>query len=472
MYCKKCGENNKDGDTFCKKCGSELSIASYKNNNKQITSGADSVYKSSASIKILIAAICALVMTVFKVVDMVGEGDFISESIREIFSSLYYVYYINAIIPLVIITIALFIIWLQGKKASVKVASGIKLANAAVIWYLVEVIIIAIISIVIGFILTLAGSSAIDRVSEYSDDIDFGSIEGLMWITLLLLIVGFILAIIWYVKILSSTKYLRLFAKGEVSYGNISMYVIVMNWIVVAGLVIGLIGSFLSNSFMADLLDAIGSESSAGFIGIIPKIAKIILVVCTTLSLIELRKEINNPQKISEERPKRVEEPIQKSSSNVNQKSVSESKEVISEPKKESIPESKGEVTPARAPQIQGDDSVTVSMSSFEKPSVGGKIEGILGMYAGAEIPVDAGIELIIGRDESSANIIIKNPKVSRKHCGIRFNVFDGNYIITDYSTNGVKYKNGQKFPKNTPVVCKAGTVIVISDSGNEFILK
>lgn len=92
------------------------------------------------------------------------------------------------------------------------------------------------------------------------------------------------------------------------------------------------------------------------------------------------------------------------------------------------------------------------------------------GMYEGAEFPVEG--EMVIGRDELSANIVIKNPGVSRKHCGVRYNPMNGTYDVTDYSSNGLFYKNGQAFPKNVPVSCDAGTILVIAQSGNEFLLK
>ncbi len=98
-----------------------------------------------------------------------------------------------------------------------------------------------------------------------------------------------------------------------------------------------------------------------------------------------------------------------------------------------------------------------------------GIIEGRKGTYEGAVIPVEG--ELVIGRDEGSCNLVIKRPEISRKHCGIRY-AANGRYIVTDYSSNGVYYKNGQAFPRNVPVECSPGTIIVIAKSGNEFLLK
>ncbi len=100
----------------------------------------------------------------------------------------------------------------------------------------------------------------------------------------------------------------------------------------------------------------------------------------------------------------------------------------------------------------------------------GGSMECCRGAYEGTIIPIDG--EVIIGRDETCSHIVIKGAEISRKHCGISYDPQTGSYIVTDYSSNGVYYKNGQRFPQNQPVACNAGTIIVIAESGNEFLLK
>lgn len=129
---------------------------------------------------------------------------------------------------------------------------------------------------------------------------------------------------------------------------------------------------------------------------------------------------------------------------------------------------------PENAEAFNGDDDcLTIPMGNWKagKNPEKGNMECCAGIYEGAVIPVDE-LELIIGRDESRANIVIKNAKVSRIHCGVRYNPSDGNYIVTDYSTNGTFYKNGEKFQHEIPTSCSPGTILVIAQSGNEFLLK
>lgn len=101
-----------------------------------------------------------------------------------------------------------------------------------------------------------------------------------------------------------------------------------------------------------------------------------------------------------------------------------------------------------------------------------GCLECCAGIYQDALFEIEEGEELIIGRDETTAHIVIKNPKISRKHCGIRFQSMDGVYLVTDYSSNGTFYKNGQRFESNSQTYCQPGTIVVIAQSGNEFLLK
>ncbi len=120
------------------------------------------------------------------------------------------------------------------------------------------------------------------------------------------------------------------------------------------------------------------------------------------------------------------------------------------------------------------DDMLTMPVQEWKPDSdmaqTGGCIECCRGVYEGAQFPFEG--ELVIGRDETCAHIVIKSPEISRRHCSIFYNRENGSYTVTDDSSNGVFYKNGQAFPKNQPVSCGAGTILVIANSGNEFLLK
>lgn len=117
------------------------------------------------------------------------------------------------------------------------------------------------------------------------------------------------------------------------------------------------------------------------------------------------------------------------------------------------------------------------SASGSKKPagsaSKAGAIEGLSGMYAGQQIPLAAGDELLIGRDNAMCNLIIDQhaEKLSRKHCGITYDAARGVYIVTDYSSNGTYIDGGNKLAANVPTRMQRGTVLALGNRENRFRL-
>lgn len=95
------------------------------------------------------------------------------------------------------------------------------------------------------------------------------------------------------------------------------------------------------------------------------------------------------------------------------------------------------------------------------------------GSCAGYQVPVDAYEELIIGKDPTLCAIVIdrKYEKVSRKHCGVRFDPANGMYLVTDYSTNGTRIVGGGKLMRNSTSYVERGTTINLANTENSFIL-
>lgn len=124
--------------------------------------------------------------------------------------------------------------------------------------------------------------------------------------------------------------------------------------------------------------------------------------------------------------------------------------------------------------QSTEEDGRTLPAAEWNMPEEaehsGGSVECRGGIYAGAVIPLDQ--ELVIGRDETCCNLVVKGAQISRKHCSVRYDGQKEAYVVTDFSSNGIFDQNGTKFPQNIPVICGAGTVFSIAQSGNEFLLK
>lgn len=100
-----------------------------------------------------------------------------------------------------------------------------------------------------------------------------------------------------------------------------------------------------------------------------------------------------------------------------------------------------------------------------------GSITGIKGMFAGAQIPLENGEEIMIGRGAEICHIILEGSLISRKHCAVQYDGNTGSYIVTDFSENGTYVGSGGKLPHNKRLALSPGTVICIGNDENTFQL-
>lgn len=114
---------------------------------------------------------------------------------------------------------------------------------------------------------------------------------------------------------------------------------------------------------------------------------------------------------------------------------------------------------------ISGDDKETKIIPK-------GGLIGIKGFYQGAEIPLNFGEKIIIGRDQEKSNLIISGKEISRKHCEISFDPVSKEYIVYDESTNGVYLGDGSKIESRKPVHLKPGTILQMGQTEHMFKLK
>lgn len=103
-----------------------------------------------------------------------------------------------------------------------------------------------------------------------------------------------------------------------------------------------------------------------------------------------------------------------------------------------------------------------------------GVMVGLVGVYAGVEIPFQPGETIKVGRDAASNLIFDKRaPRVSRHHCEITWNPESQTYHIVDTSTNGT-FKNGSEdcLPQNMNIALEVGCTISIGNEDNIFRLE
>ncbi len=102
-----------------------------------------------------------------------------------------------------------------------------------------------------------------------------------------------------------------------------------------------------------------------------------------------------------------------------------------------------------------------------------GEISFYGGSCAGYNIPIPSGVEVLIGKDPAVCQVVIDKSygKVSRKHCGVRYDSMSGMYMVTDYSSNGTFIVNGQRLASNQTSYLGAGTTLNLAKTDNTFRL-
>jgi len=110
---------------------------------------------------------------------------------------------------------------------------------------------------------------------------------------------------------------------------------------------------------------------------------------------------------------------------------------------------------------------------TYPGPEDNGVIVGKTGMYRNAVFKIKSGEELIIGRDAALSHIIVDTgaEKVSRKHCSIVYDGHLGQYIVTDYSSNGTYTEDGVRLPNKVMYSLPRGTTIYLGNRQNSFKL-
>ena len=121
------------------------------------------------------------------------------------------------------------------------------------------------------------------------------------------------------------------------------------------------------------------------------------------------------------------------------------------------------------------EEPVNLDIANEDVPEKKGHITAISGKEKGASYPISDGEEIIIGKDPKCAHIIVSNEyqKVSRIHCGIKYDAANDKYIVIDYSTNGTyinSITNG-RLTKGVYTPLPKGTIINLSKEAIDFKL-
>ncbi len=100
-----------------------------------------------------------------------------------------------------------------------------------------------------------------------------------------------------------------------------------------------------------------------------------------------------------------------------------------------------------------------------------GKVTVTRGEFKGAEIEVTNREEVILGRDPSVCHLVFTNGKISRKHCGVRYNPDSNTYFVKNYSLNGTTFASGQPVSSDVFVEVMPGSRIQMAEGREEIVL-
>lgn len=98
-----------------------------------------------------------------------------------------------------------------------------------------------------------------------------------------------------------------------------------------------------------------------------------------------------------------------------------------------------------------------------------GTIVGISGEYAGMQLEIHAGEEIVLGRDPAYCMLIYTNKRISRRQCGIRYDNINGFYQAIDYSSSGTMLSDGTLLTTSEYTNLRPGTILYMA-KGQEAI--
>lgn len=116
-------------------------------------------------------------------------------------------------------------------------------------------------------------------------------------------------------------------------------------------------------------------------------------------------------------------------------------------------------------------ETVSVTRSFAMNSTDGGALIGIRGELAGKYYRFQPGEKLLIGKDDSKCQVVLRDNRVSRIHCEVELDLSKMKYILTDLSRNGVVVDGNVKLQKEEPTEVLPGTHLLIGSSENEMIL-
>lgn len=119
-----------------------------------------------------------------------------------------------------------------------------------------------------------------------------------------------------------------------------------------------------------------------------------------------------------------------------------------------------------------GGNSTVIATKSYAVGTTKyGLVVGVRGSRQNASFRLYHEEEAVLGRDSKQCQIVISDGAISRKHCGIKFNVEQQCYYVCDYSKNGTFVGGIGRMKPDTWVRVEKDSMIQLVNEKNMFIL-
>ena len=119
--------------------------------------------------------------------------------------------------------------------------------------------------------------------------------------------------------------------------------------------------------------------------------------------------------------------------------------------------------------EIREEDStyVRIHRSIAMNQKRGGAIVFVKGQLLGTILWIQCDKEITVGRNGTSADVVVHEKRISRLHCGIRYNSESNNYTVIDYSTNGIYRADGERIHAEDGICMNPGEEIWLGNNEN-----
>lgn len=121
--------------------------------------------------------------------------------------------------------------------------------------------------------------------------------------------------------------------------------------------------------------------------------------------------------------------------------------------------------------QVKRYENCYLTSGLFQNNDTKGALVCVQGAYIGNIVRIVPEQSIIIGRDGTSADMVVNLPLVSRQHCTIIYHEKEDNYEVVDYSTNGTFVDGSFRMKCGNVYLLKPGATLSFGDKNTIYRL-